>query len=125
MSARTAPPFRADHVGSLLRTAPLKQARARRERGEISAEQIKVIEDREIAAIVKRQEDIRAQSRHRRRIPPRLLELRFPRGLPGVEAYLGERKIKFQGPNPKPMMLRVTGKLGTLSAIRCWSISIL
>src|SRR4029453_15768302 len=32
--------------------------------------------------------------------------------LEGVEAYLGERKIKFQGPQPKPMMLRVTGKLG-------------
>ena len=30
----------------------------------------------------------------------------------GVEAYLGERKIKFQGPQPKPMMLRVVGKLG-------------
>ena len=30
----------------------------------------------------------------------------------GVEAYLGERKIKFQGPQPKPMMLRVIGKLG-------------
>ena len=36
--------------------------------------------------------------------------------MPGVEAYLGERKIKFQGVNPKPMMLRVTGKLGTLTA---------
>ena len=35
--------------------------------------------------------------------------------LDGVEAYLGERKIKFEGVNPKPMMLRVTGKLGTFS----------
>ena len=33
---RTKPPFRADHVGSLLRPAALKEARARRERGEIS-----------------------------------------------------------------------------------------
>jgi 5-methyltetrahydropteroyltriglutamate--homocysteine methyltransferase len=32
--------------------------------------------------------------------------------LDGVEAYLGERKIKFQGPQPKPMMLRVIGKVG-------------
>ena len=32
--------------------------------------------------------------------------------LDGVEAYLGERKIKFQGPQPRPMMLRVIGKLG-------------
>src|ERR1700687_5000376 len=50
---RTRPPFRADHVGSLLRTAPLKEARAKRERGEITAEQLKVVEDREIAAIIK------------------------------------------------------------------------
>ena len=32
------PPFRADHVGSFLRTAPLKDARARREKGELTAE---------------------------------------------------------------------------------------
>ena len=36
--------------------------------------------------------------------------------LDGVEAYLGERKIKFQGPQPKPMMLRVIGKLGSYRA---------
>ena len=35
--------------------------------------------------------------------------------LDGVEAYLGERKIKFQGKQPKPMMLRVIGKLGSYS----------
>ena len=55
---RTTPPFRADHVGSLLRTAPLKEARAKRERGEITSDQLKMVEDREIAAIIKRQEDI-------------------------------------------------------------------
>ena len=35
--------------------------------------------------------------------------------LDGVEAYLGERKVKFQGTQPKPMMLRVIGKLGSYS----------
>ena len=44
---RTKPPFRADHVGSLLRTAPIKQARAQREKGEIDAAQLKAVEDRE------------------------------------------------------------------------------
>ena len=39
MSQRTKPPFRADHVGSLLRTAPVKEARAKREKGEITAAQ--------------------------------------------------------------------------------------
>ena len=38
---RTKPPFRADHVGSLLRPAPLKEARAKREKGEITAAQLK------------------------------------------------------------------------------------
>jgi 5-methyltetrahydropteroyltriglutamate--homocysteine methyltransferase len=53
---RTKPPFRADHVGSLLRTAPLKEARARRERGEITADELKAVEDREIEGIIKKQE---------------------------------------------------------------------
>jgi 5-methyltetrahydropteroyltriglutamate--homocysteine methyltransferase len=52
MAQRTTPPFRADHVGSLLRTKPLKEARARRERNEISADELRAIEDREIAAII-------------------------------------------------------------------------
>src|SRR5580704_10326815 len=37
---RTKPPFRADVVGSILRTAPLKEARAKRDKGEISAAQL-------------------------------------------------------------------------------------
>ena len=36
---RTSPPFRADHVGSLLRPAALHEARAKRARGEISADE--------------------------------------------------------------------------------------
>ena len=112
LSARSTPPFRADHVGSLLRTAPLKEARAKRERGEIDAAALKAVEDREIDSDHPEAGRRRPQGRHRRRIPPRLLELRFSRRTHGVEAYLGERKIKFEGVNPKPMMLRVTGKLG-------------
>jgi len=112
---RTTPPFRADHVGSLLRTAPLKQARAQRERGEITAERLKEIEDREIAAIVKRQEDIGLKAVTDGEFRRAFWNYDFLGALDGVEAYLGERKIKFQGPNPKPMMLRVTGKLGGFS----------
>ena len=48
---RTTPPFRADHVGSLLRSAALKEARARRERGEIAADEFKAVEDREIETL--------------------------------------------------------------------------
>ncbi len=52
------PPFRADHVGSLLRPASLKEARARRERGEISAIDLRAAEDREIERAIQRQADI-------------------------------------------------------------------
>ena len=115
MTRRPKPPFRADHVGSLLRTAPLKEARAQRERGEISAEQLKAVEDREIEKIVKRQEDIGLKAVTDGEFRRAFWNYDFLGALPGVEAYLGERKIKFQGPNPKPMMLRVVGKLGTFT----------
>ena len=40
----TTPPFRADMVGSLLRTAPLKAARAKREKALINPDQLKVLQ---------------------------------------------------------------------------------
>ena len=55
---RDIPPFRADMVGSLLRTAPLKEAREKRGKGQISAADLKAVEDQEIRKIIKRQEDI-------------------------------------------------------------------
>ena len=55
-------PFRADHVGSLLRPQELLQARERRQRGELSAAALRQIEDRCIRDVVKMQEDIGLQS---------------------------------------------------------------
>jgi 5-methyltetrahydropteroyltriglutamate--homocysteine methyltransferase len=109
---RTKPPFRADHVGSLLRPAALKQARAQRERGEITAEELETIEDREIEAVIRKQEEAGLRSVTDGEFRRAFWNYDFLGQLDGVEAYLGERKIKFQGPQPKPMMLRVTGKLG-------------
>ena len=115
MTRRQTPPFRADHVGSLLRTKSLKEARARRERNEIDADELKAIENREIAATISRQEDIGLQAVTDGEFRRAFWNYDFLGALPGVEAYLGERKIKFQGVNPKPMMLRVNGKLGIFS----------
>jgi 5-methyltetrahydropteroyltriglutamate--homocysteine methyltransferase len=115
MPPRTAPPFRADHVGSLLRTRSLKEARARREKGEVSAIELKAIEDREIAAAIKKQEEIGLRAVTDGEFRRAFWNYDFLGALPGVEAYLGERKIRFQGVNPKPMMLRVTGRLGTFT----------
>src|SRR5690242_2285174 len=112
MTHRTTPPFRADHVGSLLRPAALKEARAKRERGEIDAAALKEIEDREIEKAIKKQEEIGLKAATDGEFRRAFWNYDFLGALPGVEAYLGERKIKFEGVNPKPMMLRVTGALG-------------
>jgi 5-methyltetrahydropteroyltriglutamate--homocysteine methyltransferase len=112
VTQRSTPPFRADHVGSLLRSAALKDARAKRENGEITADQLKAIEDREIEDVIKKQEAVGLQSITDGEYRRAFWNYDFLGKLEGVEAYLGERKIHFQGRQPKPMMLRVVGKLG-------------
>ena len=59
---RTTPPYRADHVGSLLRPPRLLAARAQHADGRISADQLRVVEDDAIAAVVALQEDVGLQS---------------------------------------------------------------
>ena len=58
MSARSKPPFRADHVGSFLRPPELLDARERRRKGEISREALRAVEDTAIRDIVRFQEDL-------------------------------------------------------------------
>jgi 5-methyltetrahydropteroyltriglutamate--homocysteine methyltransferase len=58
MAPRNHPPFRADHVGSLLRPKELVDAREKKKRGEISAEALREAEDKAIRDVVKLQEDI-------------------------------------------------------------------
>lgn len=58
MSKRTKPPFRADQVGSLLRPQYLLDARGKLDKGEITAAQLRSIEDDAIRHAVKRQEEV-------------------------------------------------------------------
>jgi 5-methyltetrahydropteroyltriglutamate--homocysteine methyltransferase len=62
MTQRTTPPFRADHVGSFLRPLYLLEAREQKAKGEITAEQLRKVEDKAITEIVKFQEDVGLQS---------------------------------------------------------------
>ena len=55
------PPFRADHVGSLLRPTELLRAREQHQQGTLSAESLRVIEDRSIRDVAKLQEEIGMQ----------------------------------------------------------------
>jgi 5-methyltetrahydropteroyltriglutamate--homocysteine methyltransferase len=109
---RTKPPFRADHVGSLLRPQALKDARVKHEHGEISAAALTAIEDQEIEKVIRKQEEIGLKSITDGEFRRAFWQIDFLERLDGVESYLGERKVKFQGPQPKPVLLRVKGKLG-------------
>jgi 5-methyltetrahydropteroyltriglutamate--homocysteine methyltransferase len=62
MPARTTPPFRADHVGSLLRPPELLRAREDRAAGRISVEELRAVEDTAIAQVVQMQRDVGLQS---------------------------------------------------------------
>jgi 5-methyltetrahydropteroyltriglutamate--homocysteine methyltransferase len=112
---RRVPPFRADHVGSLLRTDALKAARGRHERGEIGAGDLRAIEDEEIVGLIRRQAAVGLRSITDGEFRRASWQTDFLVGLDGVESYFGERKFKFQGPQPRPILLRLKGRLGEFS----------
>src|SRR5258705_5391281 len=112
---RTKPPFRADHVGSLLRSPALKEARGKRENGEITPDELKAVEDREVEALVKKQEAAGLKSITDGEYRRASWQTDFLVGLDGVESYFGERKFKFQGPQPRSILLRLKGRLGGFS----------
>src|SRR5258708_12913837 len=110
---RTKPPFRADQVGSLLRSAALKDARAKRVSGAISAEQLKDIEDREIEILIKKQQAVGLKSITDGENRRKSWQTDFVSALPGVETVTHERKVKFQGGvQPQQVLTRGARKLG-------------
>jgi 5-methyltetrahydropteroyltriglutamate--homocysteine methyltransferase len=109
---RTKPPFRADHVGSLLRPASLKQARERRAKGEISAADLKAVEDREIERVIKKQEDVGLQAVTDGEFRRSWWHLDFLWGLDGAERYQMDTGIAFAAVTTRNEGVRVTGKLG-------------
>lgn len=74
---RSLPPFRADHVGSLLRPCELAEARAAHKAGTLSADALRAVEDRCIAAAICRQEEVGLRAATDGEDPARLLALRF------------------------------------------------
>src|ERR1700731_2875268 len=109
---RTEPPFRADHVGSLLRRTAPKEARARRAKGEISAAELTAIEDREIERVVRKQEEIGLQSITDGELRRSWWHLDFLWGLDGIERCAMDQGIAFSGMQTRAEGARVVGKLG-------------
>jgi 5-methyltetrahydropteroyltriglutamate--homocysteine methyltransferase len=62
MSVRSTPPFRADHVGSLLRPASLIEARGEHAAGRIDADELRAVEDQAIDAVIRMQKDVGLRS---------------------------------------------------------------
>ena len=111
MSQRATPPFRADHVGSLLRTAPLKDARAKHAKGEISADALKAVEDREIEKIVKKQQEVGLRMATDGEFRRSWWHFDFFRGLAGVTPISTNTGIKFHGVETKNEAIRIDGKV--------------
>ena len=107
------PPFRADHVGSLLRPASLKDARAQRERNEIDAAGLAAAEDAAIEHIIARQAEIGLRSATDGEFRRAMWHYDFLERLDGVESYHADHGIAFKGGIQTIQKgLRVTGKLG-------------
>src|SRR5450631_4660799 len=112
MSMRSKPPFRADHVGSLLRPAALKEARAKFARSEIDAAALKAIEDREIERVIKRQEEVGLQSITDGEFRRSWWHLDFLWGLDGVEKHVMDAGVAFAAVTTRNEGVKVTGKIG-------------
>jgi 5-methyltetrahydropteroyltriglutamate--homocysteine methyltransferase len=109
---RTKPPFRADHVGSFLRPAALKEARAKREKGAITAAELKTVEDREIEKIINKQEETGLQLATDGEFRRSWWHFDFLGMLDGVELFESDQGIQFRGVQTKAQSLRIVGKVG-------------
>ena len=110
---RTKPPFRADHVGSLLRPAALQEARAKRAKGEIDAAALQGGRGPRDRARHQKAGGGRPAIHHRRRIPPLVVASRFPLGpRRRREARHGARASPSPRSTTRNEGVKVTGKLG-------------
>jgi 5-methyltetrahydropteroyltriglutamate--homocysteine methyltransferase len=108
---RSKPPFRADQVGSLLRTAPIKEARTKRLAGEITAAQLKAVEDQEIRKLVAKQESIGLQGVTDGEFRRSWWHYDFLAKLKGVELVSVAHGLQFKGTQTKAEGLHVHGKI--------------
>ncbi|MET0429399.1 MAG: 5-methyltetrahydropteroyltriglutamate--homocysteine S-methyltransferase [Microvirga sp.] len=105
-------PFRADMVGSLLRTLPLKHAREQHARGDISDADLKAIEDREIRGIIARQEEIGLQAVTDGEFRRAFWHFDFLEHLDGVSAIEADSGMNFKGGVGITKALRVMDRIG-------------
>ena len=93
---RTSPPFRADHVGSLLRPRRLLEAREDLAKGTITAAQLRTIEDEEITKLVQMQRDVGLQSATDGELRRGSWHMDFIYQLGGIEKVQGDIEVHFR-----------------------------
>jgi methionine synthase II (cobalamin-independent) len=118
---RSKPPFRADHVGSLLRPPELLQARDDHAAGRIDAARLRAVEDAAIRDIVRKQEDIGLQSATDGEFRRASWHMDFIYQLDGITKEAGHIAVKFFNENGEieftPAALHVDGRLGVSKTI--------
>ncbi|AOV07507.1 5-methyltetrahydropteroyltriglutamate--homocysteine S-methyltransferase [Sporosarcina ureilytica] len=103
--------FRADQVGSLLRTDVIKEARVQRTAGQISAEKLRAIEDKEIERIVAKQKELGLGAVTDGEFRRAWWHFDFLENLVGVEGYWAGNGIQFQQQQTKSRAIKVASKL--------------
>jgi 5-methyltetrahydropteroyltriglutamate--homocysteine methyltransferase len=118
---RTKPPFRADHVGSLLRPPRLLKARDDFAAGTIDAAELRGIEDEAIRAVVRKQEEVGLQSATDGELRRASWHMDFIYSLDGVSKEAGQIAVKFHRADGDieftPAALYIDGKLGVSRTI--------
>ncbi|HEX9648259.1 MAG TPA: 5-methyltetrahydropteroyltriglutamate--homocysteine S-methyltransferase, partial [Alphaproteobacteria bacterium] len=111
--AAIAPPFRADHVGSLLRPAELAAVRASRAAGRIGADELGAVEDRCIEAAIARQAEVGLRCATDGEYRRSMWHYDFLERLDGIESFATPHGIKFHGGiETAARGLRVAGRIG-------------
>jgi 5-methyltetrahydropteroyltriglutamate--homocysteine methyltransferase len=112
---RTSPPFRADHVGSILRPPELHQARDRFAAGEITADELRAVEDAAILDAIRLQEDAGLQSATDGEFRRATWHMDFIYALGGVSKAPGNLAVQFHNPSGDiewtPASIKVDGKI--------------
>jgi len=121
VTPRTSPPFRADHVGSLLRPQPLLDARDDHAAGRIDDDQLRAVEDEAIREIVRMQEDAGLRSATDGEFRRASWHMDFIYQLDGITKEAGHISVKFHNPEGDieftPAALHVNGELGVSKTI--------
>jgi 5-methyltetrahydropteroyltriglutamate--homocysteine methyltransferase len=110
------PPFRADHVGSFLRPPELMEARRHRGQNDISADELRTVEDAHIRRVVRAQEDVGLRGITDGEFRRMFFHVDFLEQLDGVTVEAGDFLATFRRDDGtevgfKPPTMRVTGRV--------------